>query len=171
MTVDDLYGTYASPLSAHARHLTRDKDHADDLFQETFIRAMKHLGLLGSLSPPQRRTWLYRTMGNLFVDKTRAMQREAMFLDTWLQLAQEESSNTAGWESGPDDHSGMTATMTEILKHVPEKHRDLIHMRFVLGLTSREISERTGVPAGTVRFRLHAAIRKLRARIFRRTRT
>ena len=81
MTVDDLYATYASSLSVHARHLTRDTDHADDLFQETFIRAMKHLELLGSLSHAQRRAWLYRTMGNLFVDKTRARRREAMFLD------------------------------------------------------------------------------------------
>ena len=169
MTVDDLYGTYASSLSAHARHLTRDKDHADDLFQETFIRAMKHLGLLGSLSLAQRRAWLYRTMGNLFVDKARARRREAMFLDTWLQLLQEESSYTARWESGQDDHSGMTASMPEIMKHVPDKHRDLFHMRFVLGLTSSEIAERTGVPAGTVRFRLHAAIRKLRTRISRLT--
>ena len=169
MTVDDLYATYASSLLAYAQHLTRDKDHADDLFQETFIRAMKHLRLLGSLSPSQRRAWLYRTMGNLFVDKTRARRREAMFLDTWLQLAREESSNTAGWESGPDDHSGVTTTMPEIMKHVPEKHRDLFHMRFVIGLTSREIAERTGVPASTVRFRLHTAIKKLRTRISRLT--
>lgn len=169
MTVDDLYATYASSLSAHARHLTRDEDHANDLFQDTFIRAMKHLELLGSLSPPQRRAWLYRTMGNLFVDKARARRREAMFLDTWLQLAQEESCNTAGWGSGPDDHFGVTATMSEIMKHVPEKYRDLVHMRFVLGLTSREIAERTGVPAATIRFRLHAVIRKLRVRISRLT--
>ncbi|MXY98955.1 MAG: RNA polymerase sigma factor [Gemmatimonadetes bacterium] len=171
MTVDDLYGTYASSLSAHARYLTRDKDQADDLFQDTFIRAMKHLGQLGTLSPPQRRAWLYRTMRNLFVDKTRARQREAMFLDTWFQLKQEESSNTAGWESGPGHLPDMTATMTEIMKHVPEKHRDLVYMRFVLGLTSREIAERTGVPAGTVRFRLYAEIRKLRVRISRLTQT
>ena len=88
-----------------------------------------------------------------------------MFLDTWLQLMREEFSYTSGWESGPGDHPGVSATMPEIMKHVPEKHRGLVHMRFVLGLTSREIAERTGIPAGTVRFRLHAAIRKLRARI------
>lgn len=169
MTVDDLYGTYASSLSVHARHLTRDKDHANDLLQETFIRAMKHLELLGSLSPHQRRAWLHRTMGNLFVDKTRARQREAVFLHKWLQLVQEESSNTVGWESGLYDRSDVMATMPVIMKHVPQKHRDLVHMRFVLGLTSREISERTGVPAATVRFRLHAAIKKLRTRISRLT--
>ena len=170
MTVNDLYATYASSLSAHARHLTRDRDHADDLFQETFIRAMNHLELLGTLSPHQRRAWLYRTMGNLFVDRTRARRREAMFLDKWLQLAQEDSiSNFTGWGLGPDDHSGVTATMPAIMKHVPEKHRDLVHMRFVLGLTSREIAERTGVPASTIRFRLHTAIKKVRARISRLT--
>lgn len=166
MTVDDLYATYASSLSAHARQLTRDKDQADDLFQETFIRAMKHLGLLGSLSPHQRQAWLYRTMGNLLVDKARARRREEMYLETCLQLAQEKPSNTAGWESGHDDHTGVTATMLEIMRHVPEKHRDLVHMRFVLGLTSKEIGERTGVPAATVRFRLHAVIKRLRARIY-----
>ena len=130
---------------------------------------MKHLELLGSLSPSQRRAWLYRTMGNLFVDKTRARRREAMFLDKWLQLAQEESGNTARWESGPDGPTGVTTSMPEIMKHVPGKHRDLFHMRFVLGFTSTEIAERSGVPAATVRFRLHTAIRILRARISRLT--
>ena len=134
------------------------------------MRAMNHLELLGSLSPHQRRAWLYRTMGNLFVDKTRARRREAIFLDKWLQLAQEDSiSNITGWGLGPDDHSGVIATMLEIMKHVPEKQRDLVHMRFVLGLTSREIAERTGVPDSTVRFRLHTVIKKLRARISRLT--
>ncbi|MCY3773273.1 MAG: RNA polymerase sigma factor [Gemmatimonadetes bacterium] len=165
MTVGDLYETYTAQLTKHARRLTADKDNADDLLQETFIRAMRNLRLLKSLSPHRRRAWLFRTMGNLFVDKQRARRRERAFLGTLHQILKEESiQKTAGWRSDTDAHIFETISIPEIMRHIPEKDHDLFHMRFVTGMTSEEIASRTGIPASTVRFRLHVAIRKLRAR-------
>jgi len=165
MTVGDLYETYASQLMKHARRLTADKDDADDLLQETFIRAMRNLSLLNSLSPHRRRAWLYRTMGNLFVDKQRARRRERASLGTLHQILKEESIRTpAGWRSDMDPHIFETISLPEIMRYIPRRDHDLFHMRFVSGMTSEEIASRTGIPASTIRFRLHVAIRKLRER-------
>ena len=165
MTVGDLYETYAPQLTKYARHLTADMDNADDLLQETFIRAMRNLSLLKSLSPHKRRAWLFRTMGNLFVDKQRARQRERVFLGTLHQILQEESIHkTAGWKSDTGSHIFETISIPEIMRYIPRRDHDLFHMRFVTGMTSEEIATRTGIPASSVRYRLHVAIRKLRAR-------
>ena len=165
MTVSDLYETYAAQLTKHARDLTADMDNADDLLQETFIRAMKNLSLLKSLSPHKRRAWLFRTMGNLFVDKQRARWRERAFLGTLHQILKEESiRTTAGWRSDMDPHIFETISLPKIMRYIPRRDHDLFHMRFVSGMTSEEIASRKGIPASTIRFRLHVAIRKLRVR-------
>ena len=155
MTVGDLYATFSSSLLKHARYLTANKDDADDLLQETFIRAMKHLRLLESLTPNKRRAWLFRTMSNLFVDKRRARRGEVAFLRNLRQLSTEETLHNT---TAPTP----MANIHEILKLIPEKHHDLIHMCFVLGMTSQEIANTTGIPASTIRSRLRAALKKLR---------
>lgn len=165
MTVGDLYETYAAQLTRHAQILSADEDNADDLLQETFIRAMKNLNLLKSLSPHKRRAWLFRTMGNLFVDKQRARRRERAFLGTLHQILKEESiRTTAGWRSDTDPHIFETISLPEIMRYIPRRDHDLFHMRFVTGMTSEEIASRTGIPASTVRYRLHVTISRLRAR-------
>ena len=165
MTVSDLYETYAAQLSKHARHLTVDRDSADDLLQETFLRAMKNLGLLKSLSHHKRRAWLYRTMGNLFVDKQRARRRERAFLGTLHQTLREESMRkTGGWRPDSDSQIFENISIPEMMRYIPRRDHNLFHMRFVTGMTSEEIASRTGIPASTIRFRLHVAIRKLRER-------
>ena len=165
MTVSDLYETYAAQLMKHARHLTADKDNADDLLQDTFMRAMRNLSLLKSLSTHKRRTWLYRTMGNLFIDKQRALQRERAYLGTFHKVLKEESMHkTGGRRSDCDSHVFEHINIPEMLQYIPRRDHDLFHMRYVTGMTSEEIAGRLGIPASSVRYRLHLAIKKLRAR-------
>ena len=165
MFIGDLYESYASPLRNQARRLVADGDSTDDLVQETFIRALGHLELLESLDPPKRRAWLYRTMRNLFLDKQRARQRDEAFQTTWRRHMKEEAFHEAfEQQMRTDAHPVVLVSMPEIMKRVPEKYRDLLHKRYVLGMTSEEIAKKIGVPAATVRSRLHIAIKKLRTR-------
>jgi len=50
---------------------------------------------------------------------------------------------------------------------VPEKYRDLVRKRYVLGMTSQEIASELGIPAATVRSRLHLALKKLRLQAYK----
>jgi RNA polymerase sigma-70 factor (ECF subfamily) len=116
--------------------------------QETFIRAMSHLALLDILKPHQRRAWLYRTLKNLFLDELNARQR------------QQNLARQLTWQMpAGDDLEDDSANPFEL---APAQYRDLLEKRYVLGLNSQEIAAESGVPAATIRSRLHLALEKLR---------
>jgi len=151
MTIADLYEEFETRLRRYAMSLARDSDRADDLVQETFIRAWAHLELLGQLNPHQRRAWLYQVLKNLFLDGERARQRQ--------QALVEQLTREAPIASYPSPEA-MSPGLFEL---VPERYRGLLHQRYVLGMTSKEIGRELGIPAATVRSRLHLAIKWLRA--------
>ena len=155
MTLTDLYEEYEVQLRRYARRLTRDPHRVDDLVQETFIRAMGHLELLDLLEPHQRRAWLYRTLRNLFLDDESARQRQEALIE---QMAQDVP--VAGYLP-------QEVISPNPFDLVPEKYRDLVRKRYILGMTSQEIGEELGVPAATVRSRLHLALKKLRLQAHR----
>ena len=152
MTISDLYETYESQLHRYALGLTNDSHQADDLVQESFIRAMGHLELLKLLKPYQRRAWLYRTLKNLFLDEQKAQKRQA---DLAVQLKQTDDT--------------LSYAMKEVMspspfEFVPERYENIFHKRYVLGMTSQEIAEALDIPAATVRSRLHLGMKQLRAK-------
>jgi RNA polymerase sigma-70 factor (ECF subfamily) len=148
----ELYEAYESMLHRYAMTLTHyDQDRADDLVQDTFVRAMGHLELLGLLKPHQRRSWLYRTLKNLFLDELKARERQALF------------SEQVAWQTAAVGNvlpEVMSPTPFEL---VPDQYRDIVEKRYVLGMTSRQIAEELGIPAATVRSRLHLAMKQLRS--------
>ncbi len=151
LTLTDLYETYEYALTGYAVSLTRDPDRAADLVQETFIRAMPQLALLAQLNSFQRRAWLRRVLKNLFLDELRSSRREQTLIDGLGEEFQEINPE-------PNLQS------EELLALLPESDRQLIRQHYFLGLTSEEIGQELGIPAATVRSRLHLAIKRLRAR-------
>ena len=153
MTLTELYETYENKLRRYAARLAHDPHWAEDLVQDTFVRAMGHLDLLGTLKPYQQRAWLYRTLKNLFLDGLNARQRQQELLD---QLAREPGTSPSLEDLvlSPDPFA-----------LVPERFRDVVVQRYVLGMNSREIGEALGIPAATVRSRLYLAIQEARSRV------
>jgi len=130
--------------------LTHDANRAADLVQETIVRAISHLPLLERLNPYQRRAWLYRTLKNRFLDEQRKEQRQRALLS---QLAK---------TAARVDRQAVPGRLHELLDRVPERYRDVLYKRYALGMTSSEIGRELGIPAATVRSRLHLAISRLR---------
>lgn len=151
MTIADIYETFEEELHRYAICLVRDADQADDLMQETFIRAMAHLELLDQLNPHQRRAWLYRVLKNLFLDAQSRRRREQALAE---QLTQE------AWFAS---HPGVEMESPDLFQQIPERYRELLQKRYILSMTSEEIGQELGIPAATVRSRLHLAIKWLRA--------
>jgi RNA polymerase sigma-70 factor (ECF subfamily) len=144
VTLADLYVEFESNLRGYAINLIHDPDRADDLVQETFIRAMGHLALLAQLKPYQQRAWLHRTLKNRFIDEQRREARREALLE---QIAT---------ETPVQDFTAGT-TVQEILDAVPAQYRDLLYERYILGKNSSEIASELDIPAATVRSRLHLA--------------
>jgi RNA polymerase sigma-70 factor (ECF subfamily) len=150
VTLTMLYREYETKLCRYASQLTHDADRAEDLVQETFIRAMGHLDLLGLLESYQQRAWLYRTLKNLFFDEQAARQRQHNLVE---QLA---------WDIPAAGYVPQELLSPSPFDLIPERYRELFEKRYVLGMTSQEIGDELGIPAATVRSRLHLALKKLR---------
>lgn len=151
LTLEELYREYAEELQAYAARLTRDVQAAEDLVQEAFIRTLGHLQLLEQLNVHQRRAWLCQTVKRLFLDRWASRARE-MAVITQLSL------ETEGYVSPVEPE-----LMAALLARVPESCRQVLEMRYALGMNSTEIGEELGLPPATVRSRLHLAIARLRA--------
>ena len=150
-TIADLYEEFETRLHRYAVSLARDSDRADDLVQETFIRAWPHLALLSQLNLHQRQAWLYRVLKNRFLDEERARRRQQLLVE---QLAREPQTVS---------HPFLAVMSRGLLEAVPERYREVLHRRYVMGMNSTEIGRELGIPAATVRSRLHLAIKWLRA--------
>ena len=151
LTLADLYDVYESKLLRYATIMVGDPDWAEDLVQETFMKSIAHLQLLGNLKPYQRLAWLRTVLKNHFIDQQRAHQREQEMVEQIIQETEIAESDLIPILTG------------ELLELAPEKDRELLIQRYILGMNSQEISDQIGIPAATVRSRLHLALKKLRA--------
>ena len=150
LTIQDLYDLFEDKLHRYAVNLARDYDRADDLVQETLIRAMGNLVLLQQLNPYQRQAWMYRVLKNLFIDGERRRQR------------QEALYEHLAWEAEQDIPRASSMVVQEMIDLVPDRYRDVLHRHYIQGQTSEEIGSAYGIPAATVRSRLYLARKWLR---------
>jgi RNA polymerase sigma-70 factor (ECF subfamily) len=148
--LEELHDLFRSPLLAYANMLVRDSFQAEDLVQETFLRALKHQAEFTGFGLFQKRAWLYRVLKNLFVDDLRRNSRESKYVEQ------------KGRESAAQGSRPIGAGFSEWLEGMPEKDQELLNDHFVLRMTSDEIGAELHIPAATVRARLHLAIKKLR---------
>lgn len=155
MAASRIYVEFESRLRRYAIRLARDADSADDLVQETIIRASANLELIEGMNSHRREAWLYRVLKNLFIDEQRARRRRQDMMERLTREA----------EIAPYTVDELSSE--DLLESVPEDDRELIEHRYILGMTSREIGEELGVPAATVRSRLRQALRRLRVQKWR----
>jgi RNA polymerase sigma factor (sigma-70 family) len=120
---------------------------AEDVRQETFLRAWKHAPSTGS--PGSLRAWLLRTATNLALDELRRRRRRL------------ESSLDPATHTAPPDREDTYAR--EILARLSPHDRFVILMRFEAGLTSAELGALLGIAEGAARKRVERARRQFQA--------
>ncbi len=130
-------------LRRYARALTRDRDIADDLVQDTLVRALRseHLFHGGDV-----RSWLYTILTNLNRNRLRSLSRRPVL----SQIEDNDAPDMAGPEAGGRDIERALATLVE-------DQRNALLLVVLEGLTYREVAEVQGVPIGTVMSRLARA--------------
>ena len=147
-------------LDRLARTLTRNSVEADDLVQETYLRAFRASDRF-ELKSFGIRPWLFRIMHNLYNTRAVRENRQPRAVDSeFLNSVEDraESSTTATPEVFANAHeTDLGRAMAQL---PPELHSVLTHWA-VDELTYKEIAEVTDVPIGTVMSRLHRARRKL----------
>ncbi|HET9904531.1 MAG TPA: sigma-70 family RNA polymerase sigma factor [Xanthobacteraceae bacterium] len=130
-------------LRRYARALTREADAADDLVQDTLVRALRseHLFQGGDI-----RKWLYTIITNLNRNRLRSLSRRP----TALPLEEHDTPGVPGPELGSRDIERALATLTE-------DQRAALLLIVLEGLSYREVADVMGIPIGTVMSRLARA--------------
>jgi RNA polymerase sigma-70 factor (ECF subfamily) len=130
-------------LRRYARALTRNADIADDLVQDTLVRALRseHLFHGGDV-----RSWLYTILTNLNRNRLRSLARRPAL----SPIEENDAPDFAGPEAGGRDIERALATLVD-------DQRTALLLVVLEGLSYREVADIQGVPIGTVMSRLARA--------------
>ena len=136
-------------LRRYARALTRDGETADDLVQDTLVRALRseHLFHGGEV-----RSWLYTILTNLNRNRLRSLARRPIL----TPIGEGDAADMAGPEAGSRD-------IERALAGLVEDQRSALLLVVLEGLSYREVADVQGVPIGTVMSRLARARAQMKA--------
>ena len=137
--------------------VVRDHAEAEDVVQESFVKAHKALPRFRREAP--FRPWLLRIVRNEALNRVRHRGRQQRLR---LRVA---SESVIGGPSPSPEVSVMVEEqrrrLLEAVEGLAKKHRDVVTHRFLVGLTEAETAKTLGVPVGTVKSRTARALRRL----------
>ncbi|WP_244080276.1 sigma-70 family RNA polymerase sigma factor [Corynebacterium striatum] len=156
--LDQLYGG--------AMRLTRNPQDAEDLIQETYLKAYNNFGSFKQGT--NLKAWLYRIMTNTYINSYRKAKRRP------AESSADELSDFQLYTTSEHDSTGLESaevealklmpdsTISEAMNDLPEDYRMVVYYADVVGLAYKEIAEIMDTPLGTVMSRLHRGRKLLR---------
>ncbi len=148
-----LHADHADALWAYSLRLTNhDHTRAQDVVQETLLRAWRHRSVLAEPAPAVR-SWLFTVARNLVIDEWRSRR------------ARSETPVAEVPDAGTDDTTDrllLSWVVADALVRLSPEHRAVLVECYYNGRPVADAAERLGVPAGTVKSRCHYALRALR---------
>lgn len=159
----DIFEQHSDELFRHALLRLSDRERALELTQETFLKAWKYAS--GGQEIRQHRSFLYRILNNLIIDEYRKHKTQS--LDAMLE--HEETQTYVEAELLRDDTDSLEAAMVRFdsaravvaLEQLGDQHRTVLVLRYIDGLSPKEIAESLGESENTISVRIHRGIKKL----------
>jgi RNA polymerase sigma-70 factor (ECF subfamily) len=154
-TVKDLYDEHAAALWRYASRLTGDQARAQDVVQETLLRAWQHPEVVID-SERSMRSWLFTVARNVIIDESRRAR------------SRREVSTADGPGSPervcPDEVNAALDRIVigDALARLTPDHRAVVQRSYLQGWSTAQIAADLGIADGTVKSRLHYALRALR---------
>ena len=149
---------HAAALHAWARQHTTDPRHADDIVQETMVLAWRKQHQYDPARGSER-AWLFGIARNVAVDQHRRRHRHLRAVPT-AELPE-------ALDDGSIDRAVETSHVRDAVLSLSDAHRDVVVETYYRGHSVRETAARLGIPEGTVKSRLHHAMRALRSELER----
>ena len=150
-----LYDEHGAALWRYAMRLTGDHTRAEDVVQETLLRAWQHPEVVDD-SERSARAWLFTVARNMIIDERRSarFRKEVSPLD----------GSGVPEHAGPDEVNAALDRMLigDAMAELSAEHRAVIRRSYYLGWSMSQIAKDLGIAEGTVKSRLHYAVRALR---------
>ena len=160
---DILLNRYKDRLYAYIYYTVRNEELAEDIFQETFKKAIVTIQQGRYNENGKFPAWLTRIAHNLIIDCFRQEKQEN------LVSCDEEERNllnnirlSEGTVEAEIVNHQILSDVRRLMKHLPDEQREVVHMRFYQDLSFKEIAEMTGVSINTSLGRMRYAILNLR---------
>ena len=152
--MQQLHDEHARALWGYCLRLTgRDRSRAEDVVQETFLRAWRHRSVLDS-PPAAVRSWLFTVARNIVIDEWRTSRARSE-----LSVADVPEGEVA---DDATDQLLLSWVVAEALTKLSPEHRAFRLVCYYGGRPVSDAAARLGVPEGTVKSRTHYALRALR---------
>ncbi len=152
--VTEMYRQYRTPLMSYVLRLTAgDRQHAEDVVQETMLRAWRRVGQL-DLTEPSLMPWLVTVARRIVIDDRR--RRSARPAETGDEMLDKVPAADA------TEDLLRKVMVTEALQALSPAHREVLNETILRDRTVNEAAEVLGVPVGTVKSRVYYALRALR---------
>ena len=150
-----LYDEHGAALWRYAMRLTGDRAHAEDVVQETLLRCWQHPEVTND-GQRSARAWLFTVARNMIIDE----RRSSRFRNEVSSLV----GSAAPEQASPDEVNAALDRMLvgDALAQLSPDHRAVIRRSYYLGWTTTQIADDLGIAEGTVKSRLHYAMRALR---------
>ncbi len=164
MAFDTLLGRYEKPLFSYILTIVKDEDLANDIFQETFVKAITVIREGRYEDNGRFGAWLNRVAHNKIIDHYRRSKTE----NTVSNDADDEldlfSAGALTQESIEDTIVGdqLTRDLRRLVSELPDVQRQVLMMRIYRDMSFKEIAEETGVSINTALGRMRYALRNMR---------
>ncbi len=155
--IDEVVREYQNPLFSFIIRIVENRETADDIFQETWVRVIRHIGSFRG--DARFSTWLFQIALNQCRNVMRKQSRRS-FVDI------EDVSQSLAVNPDVDaDQIVMAGKVKKMLAGMPVKMREVIVLRYYHDKSEQEIAAVIGKPLGTVKSRLHRATHMLREKM------
>ncbi len=158
-------------LYAGALRMTRNPADAEDLVQETMLRAYRSFDRFEAGT--NLKAWLYRIMTNAYINTYRKRQREPKKVSQddveEFDLYQELKDHDPAWDATPENlvlNSLVESDILDAIDDLPEQFRLAVVLSDIEGFSYAEMAEIMDVPLGTVMSRLHRGRKALQKRLW-----
>ncbi len=163
---DELFKKYKNSVYRFACYLTQNRIEADDLFQETWLRAVRYLPTSANIQ--DFKAWILTIVANLHKDelRKRKIRRHYLFHRPERSTSQTDQLEKLDFESHsivPDETNRVDIglALKKAIATLPIKQRRVFVLKEIEGLKHSEISDMLRIPIGTIKSLFHRAIKNL----------
>ena len=160
---DVLLNRHKSSVHSYIYYIVRDRDLTEDIFQETFMKAIVTIKQGRYTENGKFKAWIMRIAHNLIIDNFRQERNENTISNDEVEV--DLFNDIRLCEGTVEDNmvqNQVFADVRKLIRHLPENQREVLEMRYYQDMSFKEIAEVTGVSINTALGRMRYAILNMR---------